>query len=107
MKSIDVLTVVFVVVGALNWGLVGLFQFDLVAALLGDATLLSRLVYVAVGVAGLFLALQRTAIHDRLAGYGRITADLASLRSAARDQQSDEARDRPVPRNQRSQRLTG
>ena len=54
MKFIDVLAVVVVLVGALNWGLVGLFQFDLVAALLGDATLLSRLVYVVVGVAGLF-----------------------------------------------------
>jgi uncharacterized membrane protein YuzA (DUF378 family) len=96
MKSIDVLAVVFVVVGALNWGLVGLFQFDLVAALLGDATLLSRLVYVAVGVAGLFLALQWTTIHDRWVGHGRVTADLASLQSPAAGQPSDNAGDRPV-----------
>jgi uncharacterized membrane protein YuzA (DUF378 family) len=96
MKSIDVLAVVFVVVGALNWGLVGLFQFDLVAALLGDATLLSRLVYVAVGVAGLFLALQWTTIHDRWVGYGRVTTDLASLQSTAAGQPSDNAGDRPV-----------
>lgn len=96
MKSVDVLAVVFVVVGALNWGLVGLFQFDLVAALLGDATLLSRLVYVVVGIAGLFLALQWTAIHDRWVGHGRVRADLASLQSTAVGQPSEETGDRPV-----------
>ena len=96
MKFIDVLAVVFVVVGALNWGLVGLFQFDLVAALLGDATLLSRLVYVVVGVAGLFLALQWTTIHDRWVGHGRVRADVADLRSTGAGQPSDEARDQPV-----------
>lgn len=96
MKFIDVLAVILVVVGALNWGLVGLFQFDLVAALLGDATLLSRLVYVVVGVAGLFLALQWTTIHDRWVGHGRVTADLASLQSTAAGRPSDETGDRPV-----------
>ena len=96
MKFIDTIVVVLVVVGALNWGLGGLFQFDPVAALLGDATLPSRLVYIVVGAAGLFLALQWTAIHDRLAGYGRITADLACLRSTASGQPSQELRGRPV-----------
>jgi len=96
MKFIDVLAVVLVVVGALNWGLVGLLQFDLVAALLGDATLLSRLTYIVVGAAGLFLALQWTAIHDRWVGHGRITADLACLRSTASGQRSQELRGRPV-----------
>ena len=96
MKFIDVLAVILVVVGALNWGLVGLFQFDLVAALLGDATLLSRLVYVVVGAGGLFLALQWTAIHDRCVGHGRMRVDLASLRSTPAGQPSNEARNRPV-----------
>lgn len=42
-------------IGALNWGLVGFFQFDLVAAIFGgQAALLSRIVYAAVGLAGLF-----------------------------------------------------
>jgi uncharacterized membrane protein YuzA (DUF378 family) len=77
MKFIDVLAVVLVVVGALNWGLVGLFQFDLVAALLGDATLLSRLVYIVVGAAGLFQALQWRAIHDRWVSHRSVTADPA------------------------------
>ena len=69
MKFIDVLAAVLVVVGALNWGLVGLAGFDLVAALLGEATALTRLVYIVVGVAGLYQALQWKAIHRRWVGY--------------------------------------
>lgn len=65
MKVIDCLSVILVVVGALNWGLVGLFQFNLVAALFGDATLLSRLVYSLVGAAGLFQVWQWKAIQGR------------------------------------------
>ena len=70
MKFLDVLAVVLVIVGALNWGLVGLFRFDLVATLLGDATFLTRLVYIVVGVAGVFHALQWKAIHHRWVGHG-------------------------------------
>lgn len=40
-------------IGALNWGLVGFFQFDLVAWLFGSMTMLSRFVYAVIGVAGL------------------------------------------------------
>jgi len=65
MKKIDVLAAVLVVVGALNWGLVGLFQFDLVATLFGDASALSRIVYSLVGLAGLFQAAQWKAIQRR------------------------------------------
>jgi uncharacterized membrane protein YuzA (DUF378 family) len=72
MKFIDVLAVVLVVAGALNWGLVGLFRYDLVAALLGDATALTRLVYIVIGVAGLFQALQWKTIHHRWVGDGRV-----------------------------------
>ena len=42
-----------VIVGALNWGLVGLFNYNLVQALLGDMTPAARVVYTLVGVAGL------------------------------------------------------
>ena len=41
------------IVGGLNWGLVGLFEFDLVAAIFGDMTALSRIVYVLVGISAL------------------------------------------------------
>ena len=55
MKALNVGTLTLVIVGAVNWGLVGLFQFDLVAALFGgqDAAL-SRIVYGLVGLAGLY-----------------------------------------------------
>jgi uncharacterized protein len=43
------------VIGALNWGLVGLFEFDLVAAIFGPSTVLSRIIYVLVAVAGVYL----------------------------------------------------
>ncbi len=52
------MVVVLVVVGALNWGLGGLFQFNVVAVVFGDATTLSRLVYILVGAAVLLQALQ-------------------------------------------------
>ncbi len=65
MKQIDVLAAVLLVVGGLNWGLVGAFQFDLVAAIFGSATILSRVVYCLVGVAAVYQALQVKAIRTR------------------------------------------
>jgi uncharacterized membrane protein YuzA (DUF378 family) len=51
----DVLALVLAIIGALNWGLVGLFQFDLVAMLFGGSgSLLSRIIYVLVGLAGIW-----------------------------------------------------
>ena len=51
----DRFALLLVIVGALNWGLIGLFQFDLVAALLGgQASLFSRIVYSLVGLAGAY-----------------------------------------------------
>ena len=50
MKFINILTLVLVIVGGLNWGLVGLFDFDLVAAIFGAGSMLSRLVYILVGL---------------------------------------------------------
>jgi len=51
MKTLNILTLVLVIVGGLNWGLVGLFKFDLVAAIFGGGSVLSRLVYILVGMA--------------------------------------------------------
>ncbi|HOD66314.1 MAG TPA: DUF378 domain-containing protein [candidate division Zixibacteria bacterium] len=65
MKSFDVIAVALMVVGGLNWGLVGLLHFDLVATLLGDATLLSRLVYMVVGLGALYQVVQWKAIQRR------------------------------------------
>ncbi|WAT15749.1 DUF378 domain-containing protein [Xanthomonas fragariae] len=55
MKAINLITLVLLIVGGLNWGLIGLFQLDLVAALFGgqDAPL-SRVVYTLVGICALW-----------------------------------------------------
>lgn len=51
----DTLTLVLSIIGCANWGLVGLFQFDLVAWLFGgESSLLSRIIYTLVGLAGLW-----------------------------------------------------
>jgi len=51
MKALNAVTLVLLIVGGLNWGLVGLFQFDLVATIFGgDDALLARVVYAVVGL---------------------------------------------------------
>lgn len=54
MKTLDYLALVFVVIGAVNWGLIGFFDFDLVRAIFGDMTLVSRIIYAIVGISGLY-----------------------------------------------------
>jgi uncharacterized protein len=55
MKLLNILAFILVVIGALNWGLWGFFQFDLVAWLFkGNTTWLSRLIYAIIGVAGVW-----------------------------------------------------
>lgn len=56
MKPIDIAALVLVIVGALNWGLWAAFKFDLVAALLGDYSMLARVVYGLVGVSAIVIA---------------------------------------------------
>jgi uncharacterized protein len=65
MRSIDVIAAILLVIGGLNWGLVGAVDFDLVASIFGEMTPLSRLVYVIVGLAALYQALQWKAIQHR------------------------------------------
>jgi uncharacterized membrane protein YuzA (DUF378 family) len=54
MKGLNLLTLVLVIVGGVNWGLVGLFDLDLVAAIFGAGSVLARLVYVLVGLSALW-----------------------------------------------------
>ena len=69
MKKLNALAAVLTIVGGLNWGLVGLFKFDLVAAVLGgmqfgEVNIASRIVYALVGLSALYLATQlRTLIQ--------------------------------------------
>lgn len=55
MKTLHMVAFVLLVVGGLNWGLVGLFNFDLVGSILGTGSALTQLVYVLVGVSAVYL----------------------------------------------------
>lgn len=55
MGTIGWIALVLVIVGALNWGLVGILQFNLVDALLGSVEILPRIVYAVVGIAALYM----------------------------------------------------
>jgi hypothetical protein len=72
MKTLDVLAGALVVVGALNWGLVGIFHFDLVAAIVGrhfgETSAISSAIYILVALAGLYEVVSSKAIQRRRNG---------------------------------------
>lgn len=53
METLQKICLVFTIIGAIVWGLTGLFDFNLVAYLFGDGSMLSRIVYTVVGITGL------------------------------------------------------
>jgi len=55
LNGLDWVAMVLVIIGGLNWGLVGLFRYSLVDAIFGPASLLTRIVYVLVGLSALYL----------------------------------------------------
>ena len=63
-RGFDYFALTVAIIGAINWGLIGFFKFDLVAFLFGDLSVLSRIVYAIVGICGLYL----------ISVYGRITS---------------------------------
>lgn len=54
MKIIDKIALVLIIIGAINWGLIGLFKFNLVELIFGDMTVLARIIYALVGISGLW-----------------------------------------------------
>lgn len=54
MKIIDTIALILVIIGAINWGLIGFFNFNLVEALFGTMSALSKIVYILVGISGLW-----------------------------------------------------
>ena len=54
MKAVDIIALILIIIGAINWGLIGFFQFDLVAAIFGDMSTFSRIIYAIIGIAGLY-----------------------------------------------------
>jgi len=55
LNAIDWIAIILLAVGGLNWGLVGIFNFDLVATIFGDMSALSRIVYAVVGVCAVYV----------------------------------------------------
>lgn len=62
MKWLDYIALTLTIVGAIVWGIIGLFQFNLVSALFGESSLFTRIIYDLVGISGLYM----------LTAYGRI-----------------------------------
>ncbi len=54
MRIIDKIALVLVIIGAIVWGLIGLFNFNIVEMLFGNMTIISRIIYTLVGVSGLW-----------------------------------------------------
>ena len=65
MKTLDVVVWILLVVGGLNWGLVGVFDFNLVSAIFGEMTILTRIIYILVGLAALYDIIAVKAISKR------------------------------------------
>lgn len=73
MRTLDIVTQVLIIVGGLNWLLVGLFQFDLVAALFGGQSAgLSRIVYVLVGLSAIWQLVRFSALNTTPARVGTV-----------------------------------
>jgi len=77
MKKLDVIAALLVVIGGLNWGLVGIAGIDLVATLFGPMSLLGRAVYVLVGLSALYQAMQWQGIQRRWLAPGTRRAGVA------------------------------
>jgi uncharacterized membrane protein YuzA (DUF378 family) len=56
MEMIELIALILVIVGGLNWGLIGLIDLNLVSAIFGSATLITRIVYVLVGASAAYIA---------------------------------------------------
>ncbi len=76
-NTLDKTALILVIIGAINWGLVGLFQYDLVAALFGGAgAMISRIIYSLIGIAGIYALIP-------LFRDNRVTTDNRSPRNEA------------------------
>lgn len=54
-KGLDLLALTIVIIGAINWGLIGFFSFDLVTWIFGNLSWISRVIFALVGICGLYL----------------------------------------------------
>ena len=54
MKIVDKIVLILIIIGAINWGLIGIFNFNLVSAIFGEMTVITRIIYGLVGVSGIW-----------------------------------------------------
>lgn len=54
MKVVDTIALILIIIGALNWGLIGIFEFNLVEVIFGSIAWLTRIIYILVGISGLW-----------------------------------------------------
>lgn len=66
MKALDYTVLTLVLIGAINWGLIGFFDFDLVSTLFGQMSILTRIIYAVVGIGGLYA----------ISYYGRMNSEI-------------------------------
>ncbi len=57
MQALKIITYILVLIGALNWGLLGAFGLDLVALIFGDMTVVARIIYILVGISAIIYAI--------------------------------------------------
>lgn len=65
LTGLDWVALILVIVGGLNWGLVGAFNFDLVASIFGDMSTISRVVYSLVGLAAIYVAVISPSLNKK------------------------------------------
>ena len=70
MKALDMAALILLIIGGLNWGLVGLFNFNLVAEIFGEDTFLTDLIYTLVGLSALWVL---ASVVPKLSRYGEHT----------------------------------
>lgn len=51
---LDVVSLILIIIGAINWGLIGFFRFDLISYFFGDLSAISRIIFAIVGIAGIY-----------------------------------------------------
>jgi hypothetical protein len=79
MKALNLVTLLLVIVGGVNWGLVGLFEFNLVSALFGVNSALTRIVYILVGASALYQLVP----FSRAMSVGEVSAEANSVSTTA------------------------
>lgn len=64
MKVIDKIALILVIIGAINWGLIGIFDYNLVDSIFGTMSIVSKIIYILVGISGLWSIRALFTNHD-------------------------------------------